>query len=155
MLDTLDLQIRKKIKEYILEIDSNAKIYPYNALTHDVASWANLFKSSPKKHGWIIVRKGFGSEWNRGYQSKDTYKYDVWGFYGFYQFCENDNSDNEFSAILDQLQTKLKAKPQLDLSNIKEHKLLQLPDGGIDATIRSGNEQLHFAPCTLEVELCC
>lgn len=155
MPDTIDKQIRFALKAMIIEIDASAEVYPYNALSHDVDQWANLFSSSAVKHGWVINRKGFSSEWYKATESKDVFQYELWGFYGFRSENEDDNSDSEWSAILDQFRDKLKASPRLGLSGVDEHKLLQLPNGGIEATIRSGNTQLHFAPCGLAVAICC
>jgi hypothetical protein len=148
---SLDKDIRVAVKALILEVDANAKIYAFDTLPLDPSEWANLFIKAGQLHGWVIKRSGMTSREVRGGVFKDTYMYDVWGFYGFSGKSETDNSDDLFQEILDEVCEKLKAEMKLGLDCVSEHKLLQIPN---IVVMRSGDTAMHFAAGKLEVELC-
>lgn len=158
---TVDKQIRTALKNYLLEIDPDAEVYAFDTLSHDPGEWANLFRKDvgevEKIHGWVIRRTDITDSWERQTASKAAYVYEIWGFYGFRAVDENDNSDDEFQAIVDAFCDKLRANPRLGLCGgpgacpIDEH---ELPQFKRMTTLGAGGEQLHFAPATLKVKLC-
>lgn len=154
MPNDIDKQIRNAIKAIIQPAYPSAVIWPYNALSHKLAEWpALLRKSDGKVHGWIIKRVALSAEWKTANRDRQHPQYDLWGFYGFRQGTETDNSDNEFGEICDTAYLNLKAAPNLNLAGIVErHDLLQFR---YIATNNCGEETLHIADARLTVHLCC
>lgn len=158
MPNDLDKQIRLAIKTVIIADYPNARVYPWNALSHQIDEWAGKFRCTDgKTHGWIIKRAAGNGEWRNASRDRRQSKYDIWGFYGVRSgenVTELDNSDNEFNEILDTLYDSFKASPVLgfDSSKVERHDLLQF---AAITTLQSGEEELHFAQCRLNVHLCC
>lgn len=152
-----DTQVRTAIKTIIAAGQTTATIWPYNALSHNLAEWPGMlratdFATSAKTHGWIIKRASFTSERKNQVLERRVWIYDIWGFYGFRTGTETDNSDNEWAVIVDAVAAALKAKPTLDLAELEKHDLLQVES---ITTIDCGEETLHLARCRLTVRLCC
>ncbi len=146
-----DQEVRHAIKGIIGEADTDAVIYEWNALSHDLAEWPGLFGSS--RHGWIIKRSAIATEWKHGGRERPVWSYDLWFFYGFRTGKEGDNSDDEVGVILDAVGSGLKASPRLGIDDeIEKHELLQVKQ---NTTINCGEETLHFANCGLKVNICC
>lgn len=151
---TTDEEVRQRIKEIIAVPQPDARIWPYNALSHNLAEWPGLFRTEAGgTHGWVIKRDPVSSDWKNAGRSRDVWIYDIWGFYGFRSGNESSNSDNEWSAIVDATRAALKAAPTLDeLAEIERHELLQVVQ---NTTIDCGEETLHLSRCRLTVRLCC
>lgn len=154
---SIDEQIRKAIKAIIIAEYSTARIYPYNALSHNVNEWAGLFRCvDGKTFGVIIKRAALKGEWKNGHRDRRQYPYDIWIFYGERSgegVTEDDNSDNEFGEILDTIYEKFKSEPRLGFDEtVETHDLLQY---AAITTLKSGEETLHFAQGRLNVRLCC
>ena len=150
-----DKTIRNKIKAILQPSYPEAVIYPFNALSHDLADWPGLFRTDGVPiHGWTIKRSESSSEYKTIVKTRDVFAYDVWAFYGFRAGgSETNNSDDEFGEILDTAFEALKAKPTLDLDGvIDRHDLLQFAR---ITTVNCGEETLHFAAGRLSVHLCC
>lgn len=149
-----DQEIRHAIAGIITAVTSGAKVYEWNVLSHDLASWPGLFDEP--RHGWIIKRSAIESEWKQiiGKRERPTWTYDIWGFYDFRSGKEDDNSDDEFAVIVDAIGVALKNEPRLGLSDseVEKHELLQVER---ITTIDCGEETLHLAQCRLKVHLCC
>ncbi len=157
MANDTDKQIRLVIKAIIVAAYPTARVYAWNALSHDLREWAGMFRCSDgKTHGWIIKRAALKSEWKNGRRDRRQYPYDIWGFYGFKTgegITEAVNSDNEFGEILDTIYEGFKASPRLEFDEtVETHDLLQY---AAITTIQSGEEILHFAQGRLIVHLCC
>lgn len=158
MPNDTDKQIRSAIKQIMIADYPTARIYPFNALSHDIAEWAGMFRTSDgKTFGAVIKRAGLKGEWkNLGHRDRRSFPYDIWIFYGA-RFgegvTENSNSDNEFAEILDTYYESFKAASNLNLPGVVEtHDLLQYL---AITTLESGEETLHFAQGRLNVRLCC
>lgn len=149
----MDKQIRLALKLIIATLYPEARVFAWNALSHDLGEWAGMFRTAGNgTHGWIIKRSGAKAEWKNGRRDRKTAIYDVWGFYAFNAGNEDDNSDNEFSEILDAVYEAVKMSPTLELSSVEGHSLLQI---AANTTIDTGEETLHFAQGRLEIQLCC
>lgn len=149
----MDKQIRLALKQIIKTLYPDARVFAWNALSHDLGEWAGMFRDSAGgTHGWIIKRSGTKAEWKNGRRDRKTAVYDVWGFYGFNAGNEEENSDNEFGVIVDAVYEAVKAAPTLELAGVEGHSLLQI---AANTTIDTGEETLHFAQGRLEVNLCC
>lgn len=152
-----DQQVRLAIKGYIKTAFPTAQVYAWNVLSHELDEWPGLFRTtdyatSKKTHGWIVKRAAAESEWKNPQRDRNRWIYDIWGFYGFRSGKEADNSDDEFSEIVAGVYAALKAKPTLENPELERHSLLQLIR---NTTINCGEETLHFAQCSLRVDLCC
>ncbi len=149
-----DSEVRIAIKAIIAAAATEAVIYPWNALSHNLADWPGLFGSSPgSRHGWIIKRASIESEWKNGVRDRQTWNYDIWGFYSFRTGKEGDNSDDEFAEIIDSIKTGFTAAPRLAIDDeVEKHEQLQVAS---ISTIDCGEETLHIAQCKLKVRLCC
>lgn len=151
---SLNKDIRNKIKAYILQVDSNAKVYAFDMLSLEPEKWANLFKVNGITNGWVIKRTSFTSSEVRSSTFADIFTYDVWGFYQFNGTSETDNSDDIFQDVIDEIVEKFKMNMTLELSCIKEHKVPQFPNITVIASGEDSDESLHFAQGKLEVHLC-
>jgi len=148
-----DQEVRQAIKETIAETQVTAVVWPYNALSHELSEWPGKFRCEDgKTHGWIIKRASIESSWKNASRDRQTWVYDIWGFYGFRDESEDDNSDNEWAVIIDAVTASLKNKPTLELEEVEKHQLLQVE---ANTTIDTGEGTLHFARCRLRVMLCC
>ncbi len=149
-----DSEIRAAIKQVIIGAYPNARVYSWNALSHKLNEWAGMFRCTDgKTHGWIIKRAATQSTWKNAAKDRTQARYDIWGFYGFRHGKDADNSDNEFSEVLDTIFDSFKDAPRLNFDNyVEKHDLLQFP---VITTIESGEETLHFAQGRLTVHLCC
>lgn len=147
-----DEQVRAAIAGIIQASQTAAAVYNWNVLGHDLRKWPGLFRGDSGTHGWVVKRIGQTSEWKNGSRDRMTWIYDVFGFYGFMPGKTGDNSDEDFSAILDAVYEAIKAKPTLDVDEVERHTLLQY---ALISTIDCGEETLHFAQGRLSVELCC
>lgn len=158
MPNDLDKQIRIKIRDIMIVPYPTAMIYSWNALSHQLAEWPGLFRTSDfatsgKTHGWIIKRSNAGGEWKTIGRDRRRWTYDIWGFYGFRSGRQADNSDNEFAEICDTMYEGLKAEPRLAFDGTVEmHELLQFVNV---TTMSTGEETLHFAQGRLTALLCC
>ncbi len=156
MSNDTDKQIRLAIKAVgIAPSYPEAAVYPWNALSHDIAEWPGLFRTDDDTtHGWIIKRSGTASNWRTFMQKVNrSWAYDLFGFYGFRSGMQGDNSDDEWGEILDTVWANIKASYNLGLEGVVErHELLQFAS---ITTIDTGEETLHFAHGRLTVELCC
>lgn len=154
MANDLDKQIRIKIRDLMIAAYPTAMIYSWNALSHQLAEWPGLFRTSDDKtHGWIIKRANAASTWKTIGRDRPVWIYDIWGFYGFRSGKQSDNSDNEFAEICDTMFLAIKADPRLDFEGtVEKHELLQFVS---ITTMNTGEETLHFAQGRLEVILCC
>lgn len=149
----MDKQIRLAIKQIISALYPGARVFAWNALSHDLGEWPGMFRDQDgKTHGWIVKRAATRAEWKNPQRDRKTAVYDIWGFYGFAAGNENDNSDNEFALIVDAVCDAIKSSPTLDVSGVERHGLLQI---AAITTIDTGEETLHFAQGRLEVSLCC
>ena len=157
-MNSLDKQIRLAIKAIIIAAYPNARVYPWNALSHNLEEWAGMFRCSDgKTFGVIIKRASQKGEWAKnGRRDRRQRLYDAWFFYGVRAgegVTENDNSDNEFGEILDTVYESFKESHRLEFEEqIDKHDLLQFV---AITTIQSGEEELHFAQGRLNVHLCC
>lgn len=148
-----DLDVRHAIKIMIAGAQPDARIYEWNALSHDLAAWPGLFRTvTGKTHGWLIKRASIATVWKHAGRERPQWIYDIWGFYKFRSGKEGDNSDDEFSAIVASIAEALKLKPTLELAEVERHDLLQADQL---TTIDCGEETLHFARCRLTVHICC
>jgi len=147
-----DEEVRHAIKGIVAAAATGAQVYEWNVLSHELAEWPGLFGTA--RHGWIIKRVEIETKWKNigGQRCIPTWTYDIWGFYGFRSGAEGDNSDDEFSVIVDAVGTALKAKPTLDLAEVEKHDLLQVLR---NTTINCGQEVMHLAQCRLKVLICC
>lgn len=148
----LDTNIRAEIAKAIDTV-GGGKVYPWNALSHNLSEWPGLFRSSGVTHGWIIKRVNSPSERKTAQIDRRSFTYDIWGFYGFRSGSRSDNSDNEFANIIDGVYDEIKARPRLNFeSDVERHDLLQVLNL---TTIDCGEETLHFCQARLTVHLCC
>jgi len=149
-----DAQIRDAIRDVIVAVHATARVYSWNVLSHDLADWPGLFTTAAGgRHGWIIKRASASAEWKgSGGRDRQMLSYDVWGFYGFRTGKLDDNSDDEFSVIVDAVYAAIKASPKLGLECIEEHGLLQWQR---ITTMNCGEETLHIAMGRLDVIHCC
>ena len=157
MQNDLDRQIRLAAKQIIIADYPAARVYPFNALSHDIKEWAGMFRcADDKTFGAVIKRAALKGEWKNGKRDRRQIPYDIWIFYGFRSgegVTENDNSDNEFGEILDTIYEGFKSEPRLGFdTEIETHDLLQYL---AITTLKSGEETLHFAQGRLNVRLCC
>lgn len=153
MANDLDKQIRDKIAGLIAAEYEDAKVYGWNALSHQLGDWPGLFRTDDGTHGWIIKRAQTATEWKSIGRDRRKWTYDIWGFYGFESGQASDNSDNEFAEICDTVYEAIKAEPRLDFEGTVEmHELLQF---AAITTINTGEETLHFVRGRLTVHLCC
>ncbi len=151
MAPITDKQVREAISAIIETDQPTAKIYNWNALSHNLAEWPGLFRVAGGTHGWVIKRIGGRSEWKNAVRDRKKWIYDIWGFYGFRAGKTADNSDEEFAEIVDSVYKALKLKPTLDLPEA-QHELMQI---AALTTIYCGEEVLHFCQGRLEVDVCC
>lgn len=147
-----DKDVRHAIKTIIAAAQPTAKVYEWNALSHDLDSWPGMFRIAGGTHGWIIKRSSIATEWKHGGRQRPHWGYDIWGFYAFSQGKEGDNSDDAFSEVIASIAEALRLKPTLDLEEVERHELLQADRL---TTIDCGEETLHFAQCGLTVNVCC
>lgn len=157
MPNDLDKQIRAAIKQIIIADYPTARIYPWNALSHDMREWPGMFRTSDNRtFGAVIKRAALRATWKNGHRDRKQVPYDVWIFYEFRSgegVTELENSDNEFGEILDTIYESFKSEPRLGFdTEVETHDLLQYL---AITTIKSGEEQLHFAQGRLNVRLCC
>lgn len=154
MANDIDIQIRAKAGLIISAAYPTARVYSWNALSHDLADWPGLFRTTDSKtHGWIIRRVAQPSEWKNPQRDRQKPEYDIYGFYKFRSGKLGDNSDDEFALIWDTVYEAFKAAPRLNFDTVVErHDLLQLVRL---TTINTGEETLHFAQGRLKVHLCC
>lgn len=159
MTETLDTQIREKIGEIITaalaEYDEEleAKVYTWNALTHQPSEWPALFRNDGLTHGWIIKLSRQTAERKNAQRDRVQLDYDIYGFYGFESGTADDNTDNTFSEIVAAVYNGIKGEPRLDFdAEVEYHELLQFERL---TTINCGEETLHFAQGRLSVHLCC
>ena len=118
-----DQQVRHAIKTVIATAQPDAKVYEWNALSHDLGSWPGLFRTESGTHGWIIKRSSISSEWKHGYRERPRWVYDIWGFFAFAEGKEGDNSDDAFSAIVASIADALRLTPTLALEEVERHEL--------------------------------
>jgi hypothetical protein len=151
---TTDSQVRAAIKGIIAATQTTARIWPYNALSHNLAEWPGMFRMAVGgTHGWIIKRSALSSVWKHGGADRKVWIYDIWGFYGFRTGKESDNSDDEWAVIIDAVAAGLKGEPRLGIdAEVERHDLLQVE---ANTTIDCGEETLHLGRCRLMVHLCC
>lgn len=147
-----DAEVRQKLKDLIKTAYPAAQVYGWNALSHKLHEWPGLFRTDAATHGWIIKRAGTESQWKNPTRDRSFWTYDVWAFYGYRTGKEGDNSDDEFSAILQTVYDAVKATSNLGLAEVEEHELLQFD---LITTIDCGEETLHWAKGRLRVRLCC
>lgn len=149
-----DQEVRHAINDIISAVCPDAKVYEWNVLSHELSEWPGLFRISGGTHGWIIKRSSIETEWKNGGRERPEWNYDLWGFYAFRSGKEGDNSDDEWSVIIDSIGSALKAEPRLGMedSEVERHELLQVK---AITTIDCGEETLHFANCGLKVKICC
>lgn len=157
MPNDLDTRIRKAIKQLIIAKYPLARIYPFNALSHDINEWAGMFHCEDgKTFGAVIKRAAQKADWKNGNRDRRQIPYDIWIFFNFRTgegVTENDNSDNEFGEILDTIYKDFKSEPRLGFDEeVETHDLLQYL---AITTLKSGEETLHFAQGRLNVRLCC
>lgn len=157
MANDLDKQIRAAIKQIMIAEYPTARIYPFNALSHDLREWAGMFRCTDgKTFGAVIKRAALKGDWKNGHRDRRQYPYDIWIFYGFRSgegVTENDNSDDEFGEILDTIYEAFRLSPRLEFDEtVETHDLLQYL---AITTLKSGEETLHFAQGRLNVRLCC
>jgi hypothetical protein len=154
MANDTDKQIRLALKPFILTPYPTAMVYPWNVLSHDLAEWPGLFRTSDgKTHGWIIKRVTSAATWKNTVRDRPVWEYDLFGFYGFRSGKQADNSDDEFAEICDSVYERIKASHDLGLGGIVErHDLLQYRNF---TTLNCGEETLHFAHGRLTAHLCC
>jgi hypothetical protein len=152
---TADQQIRTAIRD-ILAIDyPNARIWPFLSLGHDLQDWPAMFRTaSGDIHGYTIFRRRATAVWHgSGGRDKRRFEYAIWAFYQWRPGKIGDNSDDEFSAILETNYLAIKTAPRLGLDNVvEEHNLLQIDS---ISTLLCGEETLHIATASLSVTVCC
>lgn len=149
----LDKNIRAAIADLITSATTDAKVYPWNVLTHDLSEWPGLFRGTERVHGWVVKRSSMPSERKNASRDRRTFVYDIWGYYGFRSGKTGDNSDDEFAEICDDVYDAVKAEPRLGFeSDVEYHELLQVVNL---TTIDCGEETLHFCQARLTVHLCC
>lgn len=154
MPNDYDKQIRLAIKPLITISYAGAMVYPWNVLSHKLKEWPALFRmTNGSVHGWIIKRAETQSEWkNVAKRDRQSWPYDVLGFYGFRSGKQGDNSDDEFGEICDTVYENIRVSYNLGLDAIVEkHDLLQYRRL---TTFNCGEETLHFAHGRLNVHLC-
>lgn len=148
-----DAEVRSAAKTLVKTAYPTAQVYGWNALSHQLHEWPGMFRTADgATHGWIIKRAGTESQWKNSARDRTFWIYDVWAFYGFRTGKEGDNSDDEFSAILQTAFDAFKATSNLGLAEVQEHGLLQFD---LITTIDCGEETLHWAKGKLRVRLCC
>lgn len=150
-----DAQIRGAQRDLIVAAQPTAKVYSWNVLSHDIADWPGLFRlGDGTVHGWLVKRSAATAEWKgSGNRDRQTLTYDVMGFYGpLRPGVTGNNSDDEFSVIVDAVYAAFKGSPKLGLECISEHGLLQWRQ---ISTLNCGEEVLHIAVGRLEVIHCC
>lgn len=154
MANDLDKQVRLAMKPMIAASYATARVYVWNVLSHDLAEWPGLFRTSDgKTHGWIIKRASAAAAWKNPKRDRQTWIYDVMGFYAFRSGKQGDNSDDEFAEICDTVYENFKASHNLGLDGeVENHDLLQFVNM---TTINCGEETLHFAHGRLSVHMCC
>lgn len=146
-----DEEARTAIKAVIAGADPSGVIWPYNALSHQLDEWPGLFGQDG--HGWIIKRKSIETEWKgSGNRERQFWTYDIWGLYPFRTGKEGDNSDDEFSVLVDAVQAAFVASPTLDLDWMERHELLQVDT---ISTVNCGEVTMHIALGRLKLRLCC
>ncbi len=151
MTEDLDQQIRAAIAELFTAALPDSKVYPWNALSHELADWPGLF-GSPRE-GWIIKQAAQPAERKNASRDRLELIYDIWGFYEFRSGKAGDNSDDEFAVIRAKAYNAIKAEPRLGFDNdVERHDLLQYQR---ITTLDCGEETLHFAQGRLKVHLCC
>ena len=157
MANDLDKRIRLAVKPTIATPYPTAKIFVWNALSHDLGEWPGLlratdFAASKRTHGWIIKRVENAATRQNAQRDRRVWTYDVWGFYGFRSGRESDNSDLEWSEITDTVYDSVKAAYNFGLDGeVENHDLLQFVK---HTTIDCGEETLHFSHGRLTVHLC-
>lgn len=154
MANDTDQLIRAEIRDILLAVHPTARVWSYNALSHDLAEWPGLFRTAAgSTFGYIIRRQSVSAEWKNPRRDRRVYSYAIWTFYGFRTGKVGDNSDDEFSAILEADLEAFKAAPRLNFdATVEEHGLLQYLN---ITTINCGEETLHLATGKLDVLLCC
>lgn len=150
----IDAEIRQAIGDLIAADYTTAKIYPFNALSHQIDEWPGLFRqSNGSAFGFVIMRTGASAVWRgSGGRDRREFTYSIWAFYSFRPGKIGDNSDDEFAEILDTVYERLKSEPRLGVSGVEEHSLLQWRR---ITTLNCGEETLHFGDGTLTVRICC
>lgn len=154
MTEDLDKQVRDAIAALITGEQPDARVYGWNALSHNLSEWPGLFRTElGATHGWIIKQSSQPAEWKHGRRDRVKVTYDVWGFYKFRTGRAGDNSDDEFAVIRAQVYNAIKGETRLGFeTEVEEHDLLQYTRV---TTIDCGEETLHFAQGKLTVHLCC
>ena len=150
-----DEQVRAAIAAVIKAAQPDAAVYSWNALGHRLHEWPAMFRTADDAtvHGWIVKRSGVQSEWKgNGGRVRQTWAYDVWGFYGFRPGKSGDNSDEEFAAIIDAVADGIRLSGKLGLDEVEDLQPLQY---ALISTIDCGEETLHFAQGRLTMMPCC
>lgn len=155
--DTVDVSITKQLTYFWKAIEPQSKRYWWDAMPHDESKWAELFsmvKGNVKTvNGFVALRTDMNSAWRGNLvRTNMTYKYDILIFRGFWSDSREANSDVLFRCSLDQFWYLLKHQPKLGMDcEVEQHNLPQFTN---ITSIGEGNEIMHFAPGTIEVELC-
>lgn len=154
MANDIDKLIREEIGDILTAANATARVWPYNALSHKLAEWPGLVRTAAGgTHGYVVMRNEVAGEWKNSVRDRRIYTYSIWSFYGFRTGKVGDNSDDEFSVILEANYEAFKAQPRLNLdATVEQHDLLQYKS---ITTIDCGEETLHLAIGKLEVRLCC
>lgn len=149
-----DLQIRDAIRNLLVNEHPQARVWPFLAIGHDMNDWPALFKTAGGLHGYVVFRTSANAAWNgTGGRDRRTFDYAIWIFYGWRPGRVGDNSDDEFSDIIEADYQAFKSSPRLGLETIvQEHGLLQV---NTISTINCGEETLHIATAQLSVRICC
>lgn len=152
MADDDDKTIRTAIGSLISDVQPDAKVYPFNVLSHSLNEWPGLF-TAETRHGWVIKRVAQAAERKNAQRDRKRLDYDIWGFYKFRSGKIGDNSDDTFAEICSTVYEQIKDEPRLDIESVVErHDLVQFVR---ITTIDCGEETLHFAQGRLNVYLCC
>jgi hypothetical protein len=149
-----DWQIRDAIRNLLVSEHPQARVWPFLAIGHDMSDWPGLFKNASGLHGYTIFRTAAKAEWRgSGGRDRRTFDYAIWTFYGWRPGRVGDNSDDEFSDIIEADYQAFKSSPRLGLETIvQEHGLLQVSN---ISTINCGEETLHISTAQLSVLVCC
>lgn len=146
-----DQTIREAIGGIIAAAQSDAVVYPWNALSHDLKQWPGLFGTD--RYGWIIRRRSQPADRKNAQRDKRKPVYEILGFDKFRVGKRSNNSADDFAQKWQSVYDAIKAEPHLGLEGTVEwHELLQLE---LDTTIKCGEETLHFSQNRLTVHLCC
>jgi len=156
MTETIDQAIREKIAELLAAVHTDAHVYGWNVLNHQLAEWPGLFRSptvANRTHGWVVRRVLQTADRKTYHRDRIELEYEVLGFYGFRSGKAGDNSDEEFAVITAKTYNAINAEPRLTFENdVEKHDLLQYRQL---TTIKCGEETLHLAQGRLKVHLCC